>query len=70
MPRKKANSEEEVDNQWMNKVAVETALTFDEAMDKGFFGYKYDPRPNEDYTLAGSIARKDELFEEAPEPKD
>lgn len=42
---------------------VESALTYEEAQEKGYFGYKYDERPNEDYTLAGAIARKGELFE-------
>lgn len=43
---------------------VEVADTFDEAMAAGFFGAKYDPRPNEDYTVSGAVARANELFEE------
>lgn len=50
----------------MNKAVepVETALTLEESLEKGYWGYKYDPRPNEDYTVQGAVARSGELFEE------
>ena len=44
---------------------VEVADTYDEALAAGYFGVKYDPRPNEDYTVAGAVARANELFEES-----
>lgn len=46
---------------------VEVADTYDEALAAGYFGVKYDPRPNEDYTVAGAVARANELFEAPPE---
>jgi hypothetical protein len=46
---------------------VEVADSYDEALAAGFFGAKYDPRPNEDYTVAGAISRSGELFEAQPE---
>jgi hypothetical protein len=41
---------------------VDQVGTYDEALEAGYFGLKKDPRPNEDYTVAGAIAREDELF--------
>lgn len=46
---------------------VESALTLEESLEKGYWGYKYDPRPNEDYTMQGAVARSNELFENGEE---
>ena len=32
---------------------VEVVETYEEAQTAGYFGNKYDPRPNEDYTVQG-----------------
>jgi hypothetical protein len=41
---------------------VDPIETHEEALEAGYFGLKKDPRPNDDYTVAGAIAREDELF--------
>ena len=46
---------------------VDPVETHEEALEAGYFGLKKDPRPNEDYTVAGAIARADELFAEPVE---
>ena len=43
----------------------EVTETYEEALEAGFWGQKVDPRPNEDYTVSGSIARAKET---APPP--
>lgn len=42
--------------------------TVDQEEEQGFRGVKTDPRPNEDYTVAGAIARKGENLGQAGEP--
>jgi hypothetical protein len=41
---------------------VDPIETYDDALEAGYFGLKKDPRPNEDYTVAGAVSRADELF--------
>lgn len=45
---------------------VEVVETYEEAQTAGYFGNKYDPRPNDDYTVSGAVTRSNELFEEQP----
>jgi hypothetical protein len=45
---------------------VEPVDTYEESLEAGYFGIKKDPLPNDVYTVAGSVARQDELFA-APE---
>lgn len=39
---------------------AEVQSAFDEANEKGYFGTVPDERPNEDYTLQGSVRRAEE----------
>ena len=39
---------------------AEVQSAFDEANERGYFGTVPDERPNEDYTLAGSVRRAKE----------
>ena len=53
---------------------VEPVDTYEDSLEAGYFGIKKDPLPNDVYTVAGSVARQDELFaapedQQAPLPR-
>lgn len=41
------------------KTTADDGTFYDQAVEVGYWGDKVDPRPNEHYTVEGSIARSD-----------